>query len=48
VTGVDEDGTLELPDGAIIFSLEFEDEGADGYGRHPAIAWVELPADGAT
>jgi hypothetical protein len=44
---VAEDGTVELPEGAIIISLEFESEGAYGYGSHPALAWAEVPADGA-
>jgi hypothetical protein len=42
---VAEDGTLDLPDGASIISLEFESEGAYGYGSRPVRAWVDVPAD---
>jgi hypothetical protein len=44
---VAEDGSIELPDGATIISLEFESEGAYGFGNHPAAAWVVVPVDGA-
>jgi hypothetical protein len=39
-----EDGTIELPDGSTIISLEFESEGSYGYNRRPTAAWVEVPA----
>jgi hypothetical protein len=37
------DGTVELPDGAVIISVEFESEGSYGYERRPVTAWVEIP-----
>jgi hypothetical protein len=40
-----EDGTLELPAGAAIVSLEFESEGAYGYRPHPVAVWAEVPAE---
>ena len=39
-----EDGTVELPDNAVIISLDFEGQGAYGYQTRPVRAWVELPA----
>ena len=41
---VAEDGTVELPEGANIISLDFEGEGPYGYETRPVRAWVELPA----
>lgn len=43
---VAEDGTVELPAGASIISLEFEGEGAYGYKTRPVSAWVHIPVDG--
>ena len=43
---VAEDGSLDLPAGAIIISLEFESEGAYGYKPRPVSAWVEVPLEG--
>ena len=39
------DGTVELPDGAIVISLAFESEGPYGYQARPVTAWVEVSAD---
>ncbi len=44
---VAEDGSIELPEGAVIISLEFESEGSYGYNRRPVAAWAEVPADTA-
>jgi hypothetical protein len=44
---VAEDGTVDLPEGAVIISLEFESEGSYGYKSRPVTAWAEVPADGA-
>jgi hypothetical protein len=41
---VAEDGMVDLPEGAIIISLEFESEGSDGDKSRPVTAW-EVPAD---
>ena len=38
------DGTVDLPEGATIISLEFESEGAYGYDNRPARVWVDVPA----
>ncbi len=40
---VAEDGSIELPEGAVIISLEFESEGSYGYDRRPVAAWAEVP-----
>ena len=40
---VAEDGTVELPEGAIIISLDFEGEGPYGYETRPVRAWAEVP-----
>jgi hypothetical protein len=40
---VAEDGTVELPEGAVIISLEFESEGSYGYETRPARVWANLP-----
>jgi hypothetical protein len=42
---VAEDGTVDLPDGAIVISLDFESEGPYGYQARPVTAWVEIPAE---
>jgi hypothetical protein len=42
---VAQDGSIELPEGAIIISLVFESEGAYGYHSRPVSAWAEVPAD---
>jgi hypothetical protein len=42
---VGEDGTVELPAGAVIISLDFESGGPYGYKSRPVAAWVEVPAD---
>jgi hypothetical protein len=41
---VAEDGTIELPDGSVIISLDFESEGSYGYKSRPVAAWAEVPA----
>ena len=40
---VAEDGTVELPEGAVIISLEFESQGSYGYQTRPARVWANLP-----
>ena len=40
---VAEDGTVELPEGAIIISLVFEGEGPYGFQTRPVRAWAEVP-----
>jgi hypothetical protein len=42
---VAEDGAVELPDGALIISLEFESAGPYGYESRPVRAWVQVPAE---
>ena len=42
---VAEDGTVDLPESAVIVSLEFETEGLYGYGSRPSKAWAEVPVD---
>ena len=44
---VAEDGTVDLPDGAIVISLDFESEGPYGYQARPVTAWIEVPAESA-
>jgi len=38
------DGTVDLPEGAVIISLQFESEGSYGYDTRPARVWVDVPA----
>ena len=45
---VADDGAVELPDGAVVVALEFEDEGGLGYGRRPVTAWGEVPVENDT
>jgi hypothetical protein len=40
---VAKDGTVDLPEGATIISLEFESEGAYGYDSRPSRVWVDVP-----
>ena len=40
-----EDGTVELPEGAVTVSVVFESEGPFGQDTKPAAVWVELPHD---
>ncbi len=40
-----QDGSVELPEGALIITIEFESEGSYGYQRRPITAWAEVPAD---
>lgn len=42
---VTKEGTIDVPDGATIVALDFEDEGGLGSNRRPAIAWVAVPAE---
>ena len=42
---VTKEGTVDLPDGAVIVALDFEDEGGLGSGRRPATAWVAVPVE---
>ena len=37
------EGIIDLPDGAVIVSLDFEDPGGQGAGRRPAAAWAQVP-----
>lgn len=41
---VSDDGSIDLPVGAHVISIEFEDEGGLGNQRRPAVAWVVMPA----
>ena len=41
---VAKDGTVDLPEGATIISLQFESEGSYGYDTRPAKVWVDVPA----
>jgi hypothetical protein len=36
------DGTVDLPAGAVIVALDFEDDGGLGCRRRPATAWAEV------
>jgi len=38
------DGTVDLPAGAVVVALDFEDDGGLGCRRRPAIAWAEVGA----
>jgi hypothetical protein len=40
---VAKDGSVDLPEGATIISLEFESEGAYGYESRPSRVWVDVP-----
>ena len=40
---VTKEGTVELPDGATVVALEFQDDGGLGSDRRPATAWVAVP-----
>jgi hypothetical protein len=44
---IGEDGSVDLPDGAVIVSLEFDSAGPYGYQARPVRAWVEVPAEAA-
>ena len=39
------EGTIDLPEGAVIVSVDFEDPGSHGSGRRPAAAWAEVPIE---
>jgi hypothetical protein len=39
------EGIIDLPDGAVIVSLDFEDERGMGFGRRPAAVWAEVPIE---
>jgi hypothetical protein len=40
---VTEEGTCDLPAGAMIVSVDFEDKGGLGSDRRPAAAWIAVP-----
>jgi hypothetical protein len=40
---VAEDGTVELPEGAMIIVLEFGSQGPYGYKSRPVTAWAAVP-----
>jgi hypothetical protein len=42
---VTKEGTCDLPDGAVVVALDFEDEGGLGSDRRPAMAWVAVPVE---
>jgi hypothetical protein len=37
------DGMMDLPEGAVVVALDFEDDGSLGLRRWPATAWVQVP-----
>lgn len=41
------DGTVDLPIGAVVVALDFEDDGGLGCRRRPAIAWAEVATERA-
>jgi hypothetical protein len=45
---VTKEGTCDLPAGAFIVALDFEDEGGMGAARRPATAWVAVPVENET
>ena len=42
---VSEEGAVDLPDGAEVVALDFEDQGGLGSGRRPGTAWVAVPVE---
>lgn len=42
------ESTIDLPDGAVLVALDFEDEGGLGSGRRPTTAWAEVPIEAYT
>jgi hypothetical protein len=42
---VTHEGTADLPDGAVIVAVDFEDEGGMGSDRRPATAWVAMSVE---
>jgi hypothetical protein len=42
------DGTIDLPDGAVLVALDFVDEGGLGYRRRPATAWAKVATEDPT
>jgi hypothetical protein len=40
---VTKEGTVDIPEGAVIVALDFEDDGGLGSDRRPATAWVAVP-----
>jgi hypothetical protein len=45
---VTKEGTCDLPAGAFIVALDFEDEGGMGSARRPATAWAAVPVENET
>jgi hypothetical protein len=41
-------GTVDLPDGAVVVALDFEDDGGFGYRRRPATAWADVVTGDST
>jgi hypothetical protein len=42
------EGTVDLPDGAVVVALDFMDDGGLGYRRRPATAWAEVGSEDTT
>jgi hypothetical protein len=42
---VTKEGTVDLPEGAVIVALDFEDKGGLGSDRCPATAWVAVAVE---
>ena len=44
---VSADGTVDLPDGAFVVAVDFQDAGGLGRGPRPATAWAQVVTEDA-
>ena len=42
------EGTVDLPEGAVVVALDFKDDGGLGYRRRPATVWAEVVTEDST